>query len=310
MSIGASGSIADAISYGTRKGNAVAMVKPRPTIRNTAGQRQVRAAIWYAHDMWSRMGHANRVTWRSYYDMDGRYGFEAFSHILQRRWRHSPGAWNKPAGEPAFPFTGVHQWVTFDRTWLGLFPNLADTIKVWAPTAGSVEEKFEHQYLSFKGDGATRFGVCTPGAAPDYSEGLFVCADVVSVDDYATRGVVQHSKGEDFVGCWILQEKSTGVWHFRSKHGASDYSAEAGPNRVGFAQRVGGLWDKSNVIVYVDGVATVGGAIGTAQVTDATPMYVGCRYRPVAGKDAFFNGWIDNVIVGSGVGTDVFQGRP
>jgi len=310
MSMSASGSIAGAVSYGTRKGKAVAMLKPRPTIRNTPAQRRVRAAVWYAHDMWSRMGHANRVTWRSYYDMDGRYGFEAFSHILQRRWRLKSGAWNKPAGEPDFPFPGVHQWVTFDRTWLGLYPNLADVIKVWAPTAASVDEKFGHQYMAFKGDGSTKYVQHTLVASPDYTDGLFVVADVVTVDDNAFRCIASHSNGDDYVGCWILRQADDGTWSFRRATGAAAYSAAGGANRVGFAQRVGGLWDKAKVWVYVDGVAIEGAATVGAQNTAATPMLVGAFYRPDTGRVTYFNGWVDNLIVGAGVGVDVFSGRP
>jgi len=256
------------------------------------------------------MGATSRSGWQSWFDKDGRNGFQAFCHVFQNRFNLRSEAWGKEEGEPAFPFEGVHQWVTFDRTWLTLYLNLADGGGFWSSASGAFEEKFAHQYEAFAGDGASKYSSHTPGENPDYTDGLFVAADVFSSASGAYGTVVQHTDGNNYVGCWILQHTDGTRWEFRRMVAGGTYSVTGGVQRLGFAQRIGGLWDKSDMYVYVDGVAHVGHATAGAQNTNTTPMNVGVRYRPDTLYSAYYDGWVDNVIIGSGVGVDVFQGRP
>ena len=308
MSMWASGSVGGAISYGPRGDSFVCMKFPRHAVRATEGQRQVRAAVWYAHDMWRRMGPWYRALWVSWFDKDHRNGFQAFSHILQNRYWAKQGAFVKEYGEPGFPFAGVHDWVVFDVATAWGYVNLADSGGVWSLGDGEFSEKFEHQFEAFEGDGASTYSEHTPASSPDYTDGLFVCADVVTSQVASYAAIVQHTNGASYVGNWILQMTSDPVWSFRSHHGASDYSVSSGPVRNGYAQRVGGLWDKAKVWMYVDGAATEGGAVATAQQTSGDKLNVGVRWRSDTGYSAYWSGWIDNVVVGSGVGTTVFKG--
>lgn len=310
MSMWASGSVGSALSFGMRRGKAVCMKHPRHVIRNTEAQRQVRAAVWYAHDMWRRIGETNRDLWRSYFDPGGRNGFEAWSHVLQNRYWGKARAWVKCDGEPAFPFEGVHQWLVFDNATVFGYISLGDVAVGWSPSTGDFEEKFEHQYECFKGDGATKYVMNTPSSAPDYGDGLFVCADVVSVDANEWRTIVCHSESNDYVGHWLLAQTNGGQFRIRADVGGSGYYGDGGQNRVGYAQRVGGLWNLSKMWLYVDGTAFEGLATFGTLSTGTEPLYIGCFYRPDQGRIQYHNGWIDNVVFGSGVGTSVFEGRP
>ena len=310
MSISASGSIAGAVSYGTRKGKAVAMVKPRPTIRNTAAQRRVRAAVSYAHDMWSRMGHANRVTWRSYYDMDGRYGFEAFSHILQRRWRLKSGAWNKPAGEPDFPFEGCIDWQVFDAPWLLWFLNMSDGGGAYPLADANVAELLPRQYNALDCTFENTWTSRTPAAAPDYSTGFTLSADVITQDDDNFRIILQHSLGDNYVGCCLIQQTDFSQFRFRRGYSGGTHTVDGGTNRVGYPCRVTGIWDTTDMKLYLNGheVATLPSSYANLSTTD--PIYIGCGFQPDPGRYAYWRGAIDNVIIASGPHVSLAKGRP
>jgi len=310
MSLGASGSLANAVSYGMRREGAVAMRKPRHLDRATAGQRKQRASVWYAHDMWRRIGETERDLWRAWFDGHGRNGFQAFSHVLQRRWKAVNGAWVKQEGEPEFPCSGCVVWLTWETVTAFGYLSLADGPAAFDTGDVLLGERLDHQYKALAPVFGDAYSDWTPSAAPDYDDGVTVVADVEPVGTGDVTCVVNHSKGASNVGNWILQRWSNDVVSWRVRVSGSEESASGGELEAGRAHRVAGTYDGTEMRVYVDGYEAGSAAHAGSAGTDTTPVYVGARYRTDTGAGAGWRGWIDNVVIVGRAMEAMVAGRP